>query len=293
MSTMLMSMTGFGEASADAGTHRVEVSVRSVNHRQLDVRVSLPNGWAAREATIVGEVKRRLHRGRVEVRVSVRRSETAGGFDPAEARKVADDLRAVAEAAGLAAEPTLADVLTALARRPDAPDDGPGDGVLAASDVALASALDAFEAFRAREGAALYGVFVEQLKVVEEVAGSVEAIRLEELEAHRDRLRARVTELLDGQARLDDERLASEIVLIAERSDVAEEIQRAMAHVEALRALLEAPGPHGKRLDFLLQELIRETNTMGSKSASSKVTHRVVDAKTAVERMREQALNVE
>lgn len=288
--TALRSMTGWGEGEATADGVTVKVTMRAVNHKQLDVRVALPSAHGALEAELVRVIRRRAHRGRVEVRVSVDTVSATAGVPAAE---VLSDTVAALDAIATTyelARPTLADVLRFAGGDADA-EPISTKIVAPVAREALGVALDAFEGFRAREGAELATFFAESLAALAETLQAIDTHSAEASSAHRARLTERANALLEGA--LDPERLEQEVVLIAERSDIAEETQRAGAHREALLAAVAGDGPHGKRLDFLLQELIRETNTMASKATSVALTHAVVEAKTLIERMREQAHNVE
>lgn len=284
----LSSMTGFGEASATEGDWTLRVTLRSVNHRQLDVRAALPGELSATEPKLLELVKSRLRRGRVDMKVSATRAELGAEEELAAA---AERLRSVAESFDLPPI-TISDLLRF----------SQFGGARSESTVGTAAiihcaeeALDALCEFRSREGRALQEFFEGHLESLSVLLTSIEGAAAGDIERHRTRLGARVAELLGDGHVLDAARLEQEVVLIAERSDITEEIARATEHVRALRSLVEdhLSIAKGKRLDFLLQELIRETNTMASKSVSATITHLVVEAKTAIEQLREQALNVE
>ncbi len=288
----LRSMTGWGEGHTHANGPAVDVSIRSVNHKQLDVRVNIASELSALESEVVAALRGALHRGRVEVRVSVTADEQAVQDSwQTQVTASAERLKDIATQLHLA-PPTIADVMRGVDSRSTAPAlsvDHARTHVLEAARAATA----ALVAFRTREGAALDALFREESDALtalfERIASLADAV----IEERRTKLRDRVASLLPAEAPVDPTRLEQEIVLIAERSDIAEEILRARGHVAAIRETLQVAGPHGKRLDFLLQELIRETNTMASKSVSADLTHCVVDAKTRIERLREQAQNVE
>lgn len=296
----LHSMTGFGEATREVDGVRATATLRSVNHKQLDVRVSLPTSLASLETAVARDLKARLGRGRIDARISVS-SIAAPVADSAVAPELAAlvaTLRAVQERFELDGGLSVSDVVRAggaglltAAREPGPEVSSP------AVHAALGDALEALVAFRVREGAGLHAFFVESVGSLEEILERVETLAGAAIAHHRAALARRVDDVLASRdaGRIDAERLEHEIVLIAERSDIAEELQRARAHLSALRQVLDdaAAGAHGKRVDFLLQEMIRETNTMASKSVSAELTHQVVEAKAIVERMREQAHNVE
>lgn len=294
----LRSMTGFGEGTAEVGTARVTASIRSVNHKQLDVRVVVPSGMSALEVALTDSLRARLARGRVEARLHVTPTGAAGGagasLDALE--PVVANLRAAKRHFGLAGELSVGDLVRAVPPGFfSTAAEAAADDVTAAATAAMRQALDALVAFREREGQAVTRFFGHSLDELDEHLGAVRTLAASAVDEYRHALAARVRELLaEARPAPSNERIEQEVVLVAERSDIAEEIQRAEAHTAAMRAAItDTAAAVGKQLDFLLQELIRETNTMASKSVSAELTHRVVAAKACIERMREQAQNVE
>lgn len=288
-------MTGFGEAQIERDGVRVHVVARSVNHKGLDVRIATPGGLDARESTWRDAVRARCHRGRVEVRV------TAEATGQGEAETAALDALVRAYSAACerlgAGPPRVGDLLltdVALSRMASSSTRLPVDAAGTVADDAVAEALDALAAFRVREGAALRQTFDGHIDALVVAIDRIEGLSASSIEAHRQRLRDAVAGLLEGHE-VDPARLDTEIVILAQRSDIAEEIQRAREHLRALRATVEQGDgeARGRRLDFLLQELVRETNTMASKSVSAELTECVVGARTLVEQLREQSHNVE
>ena len=296
---MIRSMTGFGRAAFAVGGVRFDVEVRCLNSRHLDVSVRMPRMLAPAEADVRSLAQKSFARGKADVAVSL-----ASGTGPlprleldlgaaAQYVEAASDLAArhglaqnlgVAELLGL---PSVARVVE-MELAPDA--------VREALLPAVRQALDGADAMRRTEGAALEAELRSRLARVLALAASL-AERAELVQAAiRERLRRR-SEQLRAETGLDLEaRLAHEIVLAADRLDVTEEIVRLRSHVEQFAAILEgrdAGEPAGRRLEFLLQELSREANTVGSKGADAPVAHLVVELKTELERLREQALNVE
>jgi uncharacterized protein (TIGR00255 family) len=291
---MIRSMTGFGAGHGASGGEELDVEVRSVNHKFCEVKVRAPRELAALELDAAKAAKERLARGGVEV--AIRRPGTGGNLAPrvdvALAEAYARAFAEIAARTGLGGGPTLADVIGA-------------DGVVRleerAVDVeaarealrgALGTALDALVAMRAREGEALERDLSGRLGHVEELVGRVAALVPAALEAHEARLTERVQELARGVT-VDPARLAQEIAILADRTDVTEEITRLRSHVGQVRALLASGEPAGRKLDFLVQEMHREVNTIGSKSQSAEIAAAVVEMKAEVERMREQVQNVE
>lgn len=291
---MIRSMTGFGAGHGVAASEALDVEVRSVNHKFCEVKVRLPRELGALEPEAVKLVKERLARGGIDV--SVRRAGQAGGLAPrvdvalAQAyARAYDELRV---GLGLSGAATLADVAGAegVIRLEERALDL--EAVRGALRDALATALDALVAMRAREGEALSRDLSGRVDAVEALVARAAALVPQTVEHHRARLADRVQELTRGIA-LDPARLAQEVALFADRTDVTEEVTRLGSHLAQARALLASGEPAGRKLDFLVQEMHREVNTIGSKSQSAEIAAIVVTAKAEVERMREQVQNVE
>jgi uncharacterized protein (TIGR00255 family) len=291
---MIRSMTGFGSGRAAAGGEEIQVEIRAVNHKFCEVKVRLPRELSALELDVSRAVKERLARGGVEV--SVRRAGPGGSVAPRVDTHLAEAYaRAYAEVAarlGLQGQVTLSDVLAAegVVRLDDREVDL--DAARAALERALGAALEVLVAMRAREGEALRGDLDGRLATVAGQVAEVEVLAPQAVELHRARLAERVEELTRGVP-LDPSRLAQEVALLAERTDVAEEVTRLRSHLAQARALLGSTEPAGRKLDFLVQEMHRETNTIGSKSQHAGISAVVVALKAEIERMREQVQNVE
>ncbi|MDA1080521.1 MAG: YicC family protein [Gemmatimonadetes bacterium] len=288
-------MTGFGAADGLVGSARVSVELRSVNHRFFNPSIKLPSQLARWEAEVREAVRQRVSRGHVTVSGRI---EQAGG-----ARSLIDEA-AFAERAAVLSELQkrhslggAVDVATVL-RMPDvirtaSPEDeqqGSADELVAI----VAAATTALLAAREAEGEKLAGIVRDRLALLEATLNRIAVRAPERVVAHRDKLRENVTALLEGRV-LDEQRLAQEVALIAERLDVGEEIDRFRAHLTAFRETLAAPGHAGvgKRLGFLLQELLREANTVGSKGNDASMQAEVVSLKEELERIREQVENLE
>ena len=290
------SMTGHGEGRAEQDGWRCTVSIRSVNHRHLDVRYSGPAALGHAEPEVRAWTKAAVQRGRVEVRSHIERGQTAA----VEVNKdavwaLAQRLEAIRAAAGIGEAVGLSHLIQAGVLREEREVSAAPEDVDALHKAAFDEAMAAFTAFRAREGAAVGETFREHIASLRRIVSEVDTLRTNELSAYRERLRSRLDAAMATleQPAVSSERLEQEVIIVTERSDIAEEVQRATTHLDALDALLDGPGPHGKRADFLLQELNREANTMASKSVSSALTHTVVEAKALIEQLREQAANVE
>jgi uncharacterized protein (TIGR00255 family) len=291
---MIRSMTGFGSGRGAAGGEELDVEARSVNHKFCEVKVRLPRELAALELEIVKTAKDRLARGGVEI--AIRRSAGAAALAPRVDVPLAESYaRAFAEIQarlGLPGPVTLADVLGAdgVVRLDERAVDV--DAAREALRRGLALALEALVAMRAREGEALARDLGGRLDTVEALVERVAALAPQTVEHHRARLAERIAELTRGVP-LDPGRLAQEVALFADRTDVAEEVTRLRSHAAQVRALLAVAEPAGRKLDFLVQEMHREANTIGSKSQSAEIAGSVVALKAEIERMREQVQNVE
>ncbi len=293
---MIRSMTGFGAASFEVEGQRFALEIRSVNHRFFDVQIRLPRALGKLEAELRGELKRRFARGRFDVAVT-----PPGGA--AGLQRVRVDPAVVAEYVSAAAElqrsQPVAGVLdlTTLLGLPGVASFVEAELPEAALRAGLGAALDvaagALDAMRAAEGKVHAQDLRARLDRVEELAAALDVRSGDVRSAVRERLRRRLAELAQEAGAFDEARVAQEIALAAERLDFSEEVVRVGSHLGQFRALLELPEPVGRRLDFLLQELGREANTIGSKSADAPLSHLVVELKAELERCREQVQNVE
>jgi uncharacterized protein (TIGR00255 family) len=294
---VIRSMTGFGSAGLDTDALRAAVSARSVNHRFLDVALHVPRRLQPLEAEIRDAVSRVVRRGRVEVSVQ------ASVVDGAPERvlpsrplvtSLVRALRDMQNEFGLEGGVSVSDLVRfpgALERaeaEPAVPED-----VRAAVLELVGKALEGLESMRRAEGGRLREELERALATIEESAAAIERRAGETREQRKTELVAKVRTAL-AEVGLDDGRLYQEAVRAVERHDVAEEVQRLRSHVAMARELLGADGaPTGKRLDFLAQELMREANTVGSKTADAALVRVVVELKAEVERLREQVQNVE
>ena len=288
---MLHSMTAFARIESQHGQSGVQWEIRSVNHRYLDVSLRLPEDLRRLDPKVRERVGLRLKRGKVDCTLRVLSSPAeAGGLavDSDLAAQVAHAARIVADLLPEPAPVSPVDILrwpgVVQAPAPDAERIEPI--VLDRLDHALSDLVG----MREREGARIETMIRERLDDLTVEVRRVREILPAIVKAFGERMRARLGEL---DAALDEGRVEQELALIAQRMDVAEEIDRLEAHVEEIRATLQKPEPAGRRLDFLMQELNREANTLGSKSAAVTTSRASVDLKVLIEQMREQIQNVE
>ena len=294
---MIKSMTGFASLTRDEENASLSVTIRAVNHRFLDVQLRAPMMLAAFEPRLRAIVQQRVARGRVDVALSVqtrRQPEVEVQVNEAVIEALANAFE-TARARGLISGPLgPGDVLrfpqavTLKERQEDVPD----PSISAAAESALNDALDQLEKMRVAEGQHL-AVELEARRVqLRELFDAAAAAAQAGAENLRARLLDKVRELR-ADASVEEAAIVQEIVRFANRSDITEETVRFRAHLEHWRALSDAPEPCGRKLDFLLQEMNREVNTLGSKAEGPGVPEIVVSLKAELEKMREQVQNVE
>jgi uncharacterized protein (TIGR00255 family) len=287
---LVRSMTGYGRGVATHGETRATVDARSVNHRFLDLK--LRGGIApAIEEAISTKVRAAIDRGAVTIAIHLERAGAGGTRIDADAAAAAHGtLAAVATRLGVAG-PDLALVLA----QPGvivSGDDRDDEDVQAAVIAALDAALTQLESMRRTEGAALAADLTARLGELDRLRVLLATLAAGLPQQVSKRLAERIKRLLDD-ATVDPARLAQEVAMLADRADITEELVRLASHLDQARAMIAKGGPAGRRLDFLVQEIGRELNTIGSKSALADLTAAVVEAKAMLEKVREQVQNVE
>jgi len=289
----MRSMTGYGRGTCEIAGRRLVVELRSLNHRFLEVKLRLPWQDAALDMQVTQLLRTRLDRGVVTVSV---RDEGGGAVqavraDVELARGYARALDEVRKALGMAEAPSLAliaaqpGVLTVGEGLPDS------EALWTALKPGLETALRGLVESRAREGAAIAEDLRNRVDTLDKLAVELRELARDQPEQYKRRLEERIGRL--GVEGVDPQRLSTELAMFADKVDVAEELTRLAAHLVELRRLVAQDGPSGRRLDFLVQEVNREVNTIGAKSQSAQAAARVVDAKAELERLREQIQNVE
>jgi uncharacterized protein (TIGR00255 family) len=293
---MIKSMTAFARTEAGDALRSVVVEIRSYNSRHLDLVLRLPSAYAGLEDKVKGLVAAAVARGRVEVRLQIEaKTEEAVVFAVNAPRAVAY-YRALTELKKLVnidAPVTLEQLV------------GMGDIIKPAegeNDVSsfwplieenLGRALSDLDTMRRREGEYIAADIGRRIDGIAHILEQVETAASGLLEKYRDRLQERISALTDGIIAIDGDRIMQEAAILAERSDITEEIVRAASHLAQFRSLMLAEEPAGRKLNFLMQELNREFNTIGSKTDTSAIAHMVVDVKAELEKIREQVQNVE
>jgi uncharacterized protein (TIGR00255 family) len=292
----MKSMTGFGRGAATGENFSVAVDLKTVNNRFLDVHLRLGTELSSLEAVVKRRIASRLSRGRVDANIAFERTgEVAYELNRPLIAGFISALRAMQQEFEITGEPDI----NVLARLPGAMQpvrDGIGDEMIAGVERAIDEALNELEQMRLREGEELAAEMRSRLDEIARHVPVIEGAASGLVDAYRTRLQKRITELVTrgGQGmELDPGRLAQEVAYLADRSDISEEIARLKSHLTQFRETIDGEGETGKRLDFLLQELNREANTVLSKSMEMVIKEAALAIKAEVEKLREQVQNVE
>ncbi len=293
---MLRSMTGFGAAAREDADHTLSAEVRSVNHRHLLVKTRIPGDLSFLEGEIEALVKKRLERGTVSVSLRVDSVGAAGSLhlDAETAERYQRQIQELADRLGLSPSvsmDTLLQLPGVVAGAENVVADAPQlrRTVLGVLDEALGRLID----MRETEGRAIAADLVKHAGATTRLVKHIEKRMPTVVRTLQQNLEKRVRELLEDRQPVASADVAREVAILCDRLDVSEEIARLVSHLDQLRGLLEKGGRIGRKLDFLVQEIFREINTIGSKCSDAKIAHWVVDAKTHAERLREQVQNVE
>ena len=295
---MAKSMTGFGRGVYEDELRSVTVELRSVNHRYSDITVKMPRRYQFAEDAIKAIVKGVAPRGKIDVFVNVDNiaaDDTAVEWNPALAKRYYETLQALKqEIPELAGEPTLAmvanfpDVVKTAAAEEDE------ELVLKALSEAAKEAAEALDAMRVTEGAKLMEDILQRGRLIEETVSGIEAYAPEVAKNYTAKLQERIRELLGDDAVIPEDRILLEAAVFADKSNITEEMVRLKSHCSQLRSIAaDSSGPIGKKLDFLVQEMNRESNTIGSKANDIHITNDVLLLKAEIEKIREQVQNIE
>ena len=295
---MIHSMTGFGRSTCEVDGLGLEVEARSVNHRHLDLRIRLPRVLADEENRLKKRIQAELSRGKVDITVSLvmESSESTLEIDETIAAQYVEAARNLRERHGLTEELGVSSLLSLPGVTRLVETEVDSQTLVGPLDRSIDEAIAALVAMRVAEGATLAAEFEGRLAHVVDLADRFEARSEEVVEVARQRLKKRADQIKRDVGLVDEARLHQEIVIAADRLDITEELVRLRSHVDQFRETLASAGNHspvGRRLDFLLQELGREANTVGSKASDAPLAQDVVELKTELERIREQVQNVE
>jgi uncharacterized protein (TIGR00255 family) len=295
---MMKSMTGFGKGVGETADYQIEIEIKSVNQRFMDLQLRMPKQLNALEAVIRQEVKRVLQRGRVELYLTLNEKNAAHKEVVVQWDLLVPFLEQVEKEAAtrldlqnLSKKNLLEKLIVHEAfldvREKQQEDEQLSHGVLSA----LSQALAAIDQSRKLEGQGIYQVLQENQQQLRNKVADLEQFVAVYEDEYRQRFEKKLAEYLGEQ--VDQERLLTEMAILLERGDIHEEIDRMLIHIDTMTNLLEAKTPIGRELDFLIQEMNREVNTIGSKSSSIEIKNIVVQMKTIIEKIREQIQNIE
>ncbi len=288
-------MTGFGRAEAELDGRKVTIEIKTVNHRFLDINIRMPRTLGFAEEMIRRAIKDNLDRGRVDVFINY-----TAAFD--ETKKAVPDVglinsylsaaRQAADAAGLEDDLKLSDIIAipdAIIIEEAPEDEEKQSGLLR---IALDSALAALTDMRRKEGEELKTSILECLDSLSEITSSIDSRKDTVPKEYAEKLKQRISELLAG-GDMDEARFNTEVAYMADKADITEEVVRLGTHLKQFRNAVSDKAAIGRKLDFMVQEMNRELNTIGSKSQDMNITNAVIDGKSIVEKIREQVQNIE
>jgi uncharacterized protein (TIGR00255 family) len=292
----MKSMTGFGKRESLCQGTMVGVELRSVNHRFCEILVRLPRSLSNMELALKEQVKRTCERGRIELTVTMNGGGSGSNkivqMDRVVASRYVQGLRELQrefKLSGTIDVNVVAGFRDVFSTNEDVPHSNDVSKVV---EELVRRALTDLEKMRKHEGVALQKDLLPRINTVERRLDTIHQRIPLALKVAADRLKIRVAKLLEGE-RVNDDRVAQEVAMLAERSDVTEELTRLQSHVTQFRSALKSKDPVGKRLDFLLQEMGREVNTIGSKANDTEISSQVVELKSELEKIREQVQNIE
>jgi uncharacterized protein (TIGR00255 family) len=274
----------------------VRTEIRSYNSKNLDISLRMTAAWQALEDRVKRTIAGRLSRGRIEINLRLEdRSEAALAFDIDEPKATAyhQALMGLKERLGLSGEIPLDLVASVhgIIKPAETVRDPEADWPMVSA--CLEEALGELTAMRRKEGTFMADDLAVRLDFIESALSDIEAAAADITAQYRDKLSERITRLTEGQVALDAARIAQEAAILADRSDISEEVVRAGSHIAQFRDIMAGDAPAGRKLNFLLQEFNREFNTMGSKAGSAAISHKIVEVKSELEKMREQVQNIE
>lgn len=291
-------MTGYGCATAVHRLVRADVTIHAINRKHLDILINLPPDWTALESLAHKMTSERIARGRVQIQIEFAPAEQGEGaqhlfkIDRALAHAYLRELREVQQELGLAGEISVDALLTMPGLfRQESPALN-ADDAREALVVAMSKALDDLVAMRESEGRALRSDIEHRFNLMLQTIADMATLREDVVKRYQQALRERIA-LLGAPIDLSDERLLREVAIFADRSDIAEEITRLHSHLHQAKSVLDSKEPAGRTLEFLLQEILREINTIGSKANDARLSKLVVEAKSETDRIREQIQNLE
>jgi len=293
---MIKSMTAFAQKEQSQDGLTIAAEVRSYNSRHLDVALRISHGYQALEERIKALINTRLERGRLDVKVRIEdRTEAGRSFevDTEKAKSLYEALRSLQTTLALDQPLSLEHFINTAGVIKPAEEPKDLDACWPAVQVCVTAALDDLDEMRQREGAFIAQDFAERLALLDALVADVERQAEGLVDQYQERLRERIAKLTSEIVVPDPQRIAQEAALLADRSDISEELVRVRSHLAQYRLIMQAAAPAGRKLNFLLQEFNREFNTMGAKAGKADIAYLIVEAKAEIEKLREQVQNVE
>lgn len=294
---MIKSMTAYARAEKTLDGAAVRIEMKSYNSRFLDIKIHMTSGYAVMEEKIKTRIAEQLTRGRIELYVGIQdvlAASKAFDLDLERALAYYQSLLKLKRVLGLTEDISLAHVLGAgqmiLPRQNDM---NPEERMWRIMSDCLDEAISRLNAMRTQEGEFLSQDFRERLDILEVMVNQIDEGAKNLLPQYRDRLSDRIKALTNGMVEIDSQKLLQEAAFFADKSDISEEIVRTRSHIRQFKQIMDGKEPGGRKLNFLLQEFNREFNTMGSKIGNAEISHLVVDAKSMLEKIREQVQNIE
>ncbi|MBQ9932054.1 MAG: YicC family protein [Firmicutes bacterium] len=294
---MIKSMTGFGRSEYSDGKRNIIAEIRSVNHRYSDITIKMPRRYSFAEEALKALVKGVARRGKIELSIMVENlteNDTNIKLNMLAARQYYDNLKELQENFDLSGDISL----SMLASMPDVlkaiPDVEDQEEIIAALSVPVKGAAEALDAMRIVEGNKLSEDIIARGKLIRELVTKIDKRAPEVSKVYMGKLRDRICELLNGQIAVPEDRILLEAAVFADKSNITEELVRLDSHIIQLENIItKSTQPDGKKLDFLVQEMNREANTIGSKANDLEITSLVLEIKSEVEKIREQVQNIE
>ena len=294
---MIKSMTGFGRSEYSDGKRNIIVEIKSVNHRYCDISVKMPRRYSFAEDKIKAIVKETAKRGKIDVSVMVENvaaEDTNIQLNTALAAQYMDRLKELKETFGLEGEITLQflselpDVMKAV---PDVEDE---QEIIDALSIPVREAAKRHDDMKIVEGEKLAQDILKRGQIIAGYVAEIDAVSDQVTRAYKDKLTERIKDLIGGNAEIPEDRIITEAAIFADKSNVTEELVRLDSHIRQMSTIIrDSRQPDGKKLDFIVQEMNREANTTGSKSADIGITNIVVEMKSEIEKIREQVQNIE
>ena len=294
---MIKSMTGFGRGEYSDGKRVITIEIRSVNHRYCDIQVRMPRRYSFAEDAVRNSVKGHISRGKIDVQMSVEyvsESDIRVELNKPLVKQYIDNMKVLKDEFGVSGDISLdlicgmPEVLKQLSDVED--EDEIKESIVRATELAAEN----LEKMREVEGGKLAKDLLERADYIKELVAGIEERAALLPGLYKEKLRARINDLTDGVTVITEDRLAQETALFADKADITEEITRLKSHMDQMKSIItEGKGPDGKKLDFLVQEMNREANTIGSKANDLSITEEMLKIKSEVEKIREQVQNIE